>query len=194
LYCSWFRWYYVWRILKESKHPEKFAIVNEPPADCWTGAGANQIPVTEEGKLIRYGRNLIENTAQYLGPKGTVAQISNGMNCQNCHLEAGTKPWGNNYGAVASTYPKFRERSGSIETIEKRVNDCFERSLNGKPIDNNSKEMRAIIAYIKWLGNEVPKGVNQKVRALWNYLIFQEPPIPRKGKNDLYNYLRKMPW
>jgi thiosulfate dehydrogenase len=109
-------------IFKREQTP-KIVVLSEPPADCWTGAGANQIPITAEGELIRYGRNLIANTSQYLGPRGSVAHISNGMNCQNCHLEAGTKPWGNNYGAVASTYPKFRERSGTIETIEKRVND-----------------------------------------------------------------------
>jgi thiosulfate dehydrogenase len=158
------------------------AIVNEPAADCWTGAGANQIPVTEEGKLIRYGRNLIENTAYYLGPKGSVARISNGMNCQNCHLEAGTKPWGNNYGAVASTYPKFRERSGSVETIEKRVNDCIERSLNGKAIDNNSTEMRAITAYIKWLGSEVPKGTKPKGSGIMELSYLSRAADPLKGK------------
>eukprot|EP01136_Pigoraptor_vietnamica_P006288 Opistho-1_new@39053 len=97
-------------------------------ADCWTGAGIYQLPVDGDGAEIRYGRELIVNTALYLGPKGTVAQITNGMNCQNCHLEAGTKPWGNNYGAVAATYPRYRDRSGSLESIEKRVNDCIERS------------------------------------------------------------------
>jgi thiosulfate dehydrogenase len=50
-------------------------------ANCWTGGGINQIPVDEKGLQIRYGRNLIENTSFYLGPKGTVAQVSNGMNC-----------------------------------------------------------------------------------------------------------------
>ena len=80
------------------------------------------------------------------------------MNCQNCHLEAGTKVFGNNYSAVASTYPKYRARSGAIENIFKRVNDCFERSLNGKAIDTTSKEMKAIVAYIYWLGKDAPKG------------------------------------
>ena len=80
------------------------------------------------------------------------------MNCQNCHLDAGTRPWGNNYGSVASTYPRYRERSGTIESIEKRINDCFERSLNGRPLDSNSREMTAMIAYIKWVGKDVPKG------------------------------------
>ena len=34
-------------------------------------------------KTLLYGQQLIQNTSIYLGPKGTVAQITNGMNCQN---------------------------------------------------------------------------------------------------------------
>lgn len=126
----------------------------------WTGPSSHQIPVyaRENGKDIYYGYELIARTSYFLGPKGKVRQISNGMNCQNCHLDAGTKPFGNNYGAVASTYPKFRERSGTVETIVKRVNDCFERSLNGKALDSSSREMQAIVAYIHWLGEKIPKG------------------------------------
>ncbi|MEO8174758.1 MAG: c-type cytochrome [Sediminibacterium sp.] len=173
----------IYLIYKKNLSPTYVAaITNDPPADCWTGAGANQIPVTAEGEIIRYGRNLIENTAQYLGPKGSVAQISNGMNCQNCHLDAGTKPWGNNYGAVASTYPKFRARSGSIETIEKRVNDCLERSLNGRSLDHNSKEMRAIVAYMQWLGDEIPKGTKPKGSGIMELSYLSRPADPVKGK------------
>jgi len=153
-----------------------------PPADCWTGAGANQIPIDANGELIRYGRKLIENTAYYLGPKGSVKPISNGMNCQNCHLEAGTKPWGNNYGAVASTYPKFRERSGMIESIEKRVNDCFERSLNGYALDSNSKEMIAIVSYIKWLGSDIKKGTNPKGSGIMELHHISRAADPTNGK------------
>jgi thiosulfate dehydrogenase len=60
---------------------------------------------------------------------------------------------------VAATYPKFRARSGTAETIYKRVNDCFQRSLNGQMLDSTSHEMKAIEAYIKWLGQAIPKGV-----------------------------------
>jgi thiosulfate dehydrogenase len=162
--------------------PKKMVVVTDPPADCWTGAGVNQIPVTTQGELIRYGRKLIENTALYLGPKGTVAHISNGMNCQNCHLDAGTKPWGNNYGAVASTYPRLRERSGVVETIAKRVNDCFERSLNGKAIDSTGKEMRAIVAYIKWLGSDVSKGTRPKGSGIMELPLLSKAADPVKGK------------
>lgn len=157
-------------------------LTNTTPADCWTGAGANQIPVDAKGEQIRYGRNLIENTAYYLGPKGSVKHISNGMNCQNCHLEAGTKPWGNNYGAVASTYPKTGERSGMIVSIEKRVNDCLERSLNGHALDNNSKEMTAIVSYIKWLGSEIKKEVKPKGSGIMRLHYLNRAADPAKGK------------
>jgi thiosulfate dehydrogenase len=125
----------------------------------WQMPDISQISASES-ELIRYGRDLIANTSFYLGPKGKIAAITNGMNCQNCHLDAGTKRWGNNYSGVFSTYPKFRERSGTVENIYKRVNDCVERSLNGKRgLDTSSREMQAIEAYIKWLGQNVPKNI-----------------------------------
>lgn len=108
-----------------------------------------------EAGLIQYGKSLVTNTSYYLGPKGTIAALSNGMNCQNCHLDAGTRLYGNNYSAVFSTYPKFRERSGTVENVYKRVNDCMERSLNGKVLDTDSREMQALSAYINWLGQKV---------------------------------------
>ena len=116
------------------------------------------IPRTAAGRQIRYGRELVARTAAYLGPRGAVAHLGNGMNCQNCHLQAGTQGFANNYLAVAATYPKLRARSGTVEGIEKRVNDCLERSLNGRALPDSSREMRAIVAYINWLGQGIPKG------------------------------------
>ena len=116
------------------------------------------IPRTAAGRQIRYGRELIAHTARYLGPNGSVAHLTNGMNCQNCHLQAGTQGFANNYLAVASTYPKMRARSGTMVTTQLRVNDCLERSLNGRALAESSREMRAIVAYITWLGQGIAKG------------------------------------
>jgi thiosulfate dehydrogenase len=151
---------------------------------AWVGPSAAQIPyyTRKDGELIWYGRELIANTAAYLGPKGSVLQITNGMNCQNCHLEAGTKPWGNNYGAVYTTYPKFRDRSGTTETIYKRVNDCIERSLNGKALDTTSKEMQAIHAYIKWLGEDLPKGIKPKGSGIADLPFMNRSANPANGE------------
>jgi len=135
----------------------------------------------EERALVIYGEDLIANTSKYLGPNGSVAHITNGMNCQNCHLNAGRKTWGNNYGAVAANYPKFRDRSGTIETVYKRVSDCMERSLNGSALDSNSREMKAMIAYIKWVGYTVPKDSTPKGAGIKAPEYLDRAASPEKG-------------
>jgi thiosulfate dehydrogenase len=163
------------------------------------------IPVFEKGKLwnapdnylaqtdpqaalIRYGRDLISHTQDYFGPTGLVrANSINGMNCQNCHLDAGTKPFGNNYFAVQSLYPQFRSRSGSLETIPKRVNDCFERSLNGQPLDTAGREMLAILAYVRWLGTGIPKGEKPKGAGLVDMPYLDRAADPARGKNVYFS-------
>lgn len=181
--------FFTWLITDTGK--KTVTVPNSEEADCWTGAGINQAPVDSAGMMIRYGHDLISNTAYYLGPKGTVARISNGMNCQNCHLDAGTKPWGNNYGGVASTYPKYRHRSGQVEKIEDRINNCLERSLNGKAIPNNSKEMKAMLAYIRWLGTDVPKGTRPKGAGIMQLALLPRAADPVRGKQEYINYCQR---
>ena len=152
--------------------------------NVWTGPTEqrlSKVPPAQQ-TLIRYGRELIAHTADYLGPKGSVRAISNGMNCQNCHLQAGTQPWGNNYFAVESVYPKFRARSGTVEGQVKRVNDCLERSLNGKGLDSTSREMRAILAYFKWLGTDVPKKTTPRGTGLYKLKVLDRATDPVRGK------------
>jgi thiosulfate dehydrogenase len=111
-----------------------------------------------------------------------VAQITNGMNCQNCHLQAGGKAWGNNYAAVFSTYPKFRDRSGQTESIYKRVADCMERSLNGTAVDSNSREFKAMYAYIKWIGQDVQKGQKPHGSGIEKLAYLDRAADPKKGQ------------
>lgn len=152
------------------------AVIKIETPKQWSAPDTSSILNNEEGWLIKYGRDLVANTSHYLN------NTTNGMNCQNCHLDAGTKFFGNNYSAVASTYPKFRARSGSIETIEKRVNDCIERSLNGTPLDSTGKELRAIVAYIKWVGNEVQKDSIPEGAGLINVPLLERAAEADKGK------------
>ena len=153
-----------------------------PETEIWQAPDTATIPNDKNGKLIEYGRELIAHTSNYLGPNGSVSAITNGMNCQNCHIDAGTRIFGNNYSVVASTYPKFRARSGTEETIEKRVNDCIERSLNGKPLANDSHEMTAIVAYIKWVGKDVEKGKSPKGVGLLELPFLDRPASAENGK------------
>ena len=142
----------------------------------------NTIADAKEKEQVVYGKELIAHTAKYLGPNGSVLKISNGLNCQNCHLQAGTAVFGNNYGSVASLYPKFRARSGTEENIYKRVNDCFERSLNGKALDTAGKEMQAIIAYIKFLGTNVTKGKKAEGSGLKDLAYLDRAADTLKGQ------------
>jgi thiosulfate dehydrogenase len=147
----------------------------------------DQITKSEERAMVIYGEDLIANTAKYLGPHGIIAHTSNGMNCQNCHLDAGKRVWGNNYGAVYSTYPKYRERSGTTESIFKRINNCFERSLNGSALDTNSIEVRAMYAYMKWLGQDVPKGEVPHGAGLGKLAYLDRAADPIKGEQVYVN-------
>ena len=147
----------------------------------WAAADINTIADSNKKAQVEYGKDLIAHTSKYLGPNGTVLKISNGMNCQNCHLQAGTVVYGNNYGSVASLYPKFRARSGGIENIYKRVNDCIERSLNGKALDTAGKEMQAIVAYIKFIGSNVEKGKKAEGSGFKDLAFLARAADPVKG-------------
>ncbi len=170
------------KILFSDTDTEKTLSANDSKKNGWVAPDINLVPFTPEGELIHYGRDLIVNTGKYFGPNGIVAQITNGMNCQNCHVEAGTRTFGNSFAAVASTYPRYRERSGRVESIEFRINDCMQRSLNGKQIDSLSKEMRAMVAFFKWIGKDVPKGVKPAGSGIVEIPYLNRAADPEKGK------------
>jgi thiosulfate dehydrogenase len=148
----------------------------------WAAPDSGGIASSPDAALILYGRSLIVCTSVYLGPQGRLEKVGNGMNCQNCHLDAGTRAWGNNYGGVYSTYPKFRERRGAVETITQRVNDCLLRSLNGRALDSTSREMRAILAYMKWLGKGLTRGQKPKGSGLAALKYLDRPADPAQGE------------
>lgn len=160
--------------------PKSTALMD--PVGMWTAPDWTSVDDEPNANEIKYGRELIANTAEYLGPQGKVRKMSNGLNCQNCHLQAGTVPLGNNYSASKSTYPKVRGRSGNSEDIQLRINGCFQRSLNGELLANDSKEMIAIVAYIDWLGQDVPKGEIPKGAGIYEVPLLERAADPIRGK------------
>jgi len=52
------------------------------------------IPDSDEGKMIKYGMDIITDTYKYIGPdvKDTAMRyIGNNMDCQNCHYSRGAQ-------------------------------------------------------------------------------------------------------
>ena len=54
------------------------------------------------------------------------------------------------------------------------------RSLNGKPIDSTSKEMKAMVAYLKWIGKDVPKNKKPAGAGLEDLAYLDRAADPEK--------------
>lgn len=115
-------------------------------------AAAPLIPAGPEGDAIRRGRALLGDTRDSLP-----AHVGNQLRCMSCHLEEGRRRQGSWVGVYAR-YPQYRPRSGTVETIEFRINDCFRRSMHGEPLPANSREMREMVAYLAFLSRGIPVG------------------------------------
>ena len=121
-----------------------------PTWDDKTSAHTVPAIATEE-----YGRRLIAHTAEYLGPDQPdekLRYIDSRLNCGSCHLDAGTEPGTLTLLQTEEHYPRFSGRSGTQTEIEDRINECMQRSMNGKPLPMDSPEMMAMAAYLRTLG------------------------------------------
>ncbi len=132
-----------------------------PPAD------AAVIPAGPFGDPVRRGRALLVATRESLP-----AHVGNGLRCVSCHLDEGRRESGSWVGVFAR-YPQYRARSGIIETIEFRVNDCFRRSMNGAALDPASRDMADIVAYLAFLSHGTPVGPPQPGARLQQWAGFK---------------------
>jgi thiosulfate dehydrogenase len=104
-------------------------------------------------KEISYGKDLMDRTAYYIGPKGTVGKITgNLLSCKNCHLDSGARPFALPFFDSHGLYPQYRSREGKILTLADRINSCIKMPLQGTKLDEKSREMQALLLYIRYLG------------------------------------------
>jgi thiosulfate dehydrogenase len=109
------------------------------------------VPVASE----EYGRRLIANTSELLGPDHPDLErryATSRLNCGSCHLGTGTEPGTLTLLQTTERYPRFSNRAGGMTDIEDRINECMQRSLNGRPLPADGPEMMAMAAYIRSLG------------------------------------------
>lgn len=115
--------------------PQDTAILDEPNAE-----------------EIFYGKRLLNETKRLLPDN-----VGASMNCNSCHISQGKIPLGDPYINSYNFYPRVMPRAGKEVDLEMRINGCFQRSMNGKPLDREGPEMKAMIAYMKWLSQNLPK-------------------------------------
>lgn len=128
------------------------------------------IPEGPVGDAVRRGQLLVSRTREELPD-----QVGNGLHCTSCHLQGGTVANAGPWVGITGVFPEFRTRNARVNVLQDRVNDCFERSMNGAPLPSDSQDMTAIIAYMTWLSEGVPSGVSIEGRG---FARIKEPPTP----------------
>ncbi|MDE4455903.1 c-type cytochrome [Psychrobacter sp. DAB_AL62B] len=118
------------------------------------------IPDGEYGAAVRRGLLIATNTYKEMPDN-----VGNQLNCTSCHLGKGSEAYAAPWNNMPSIYPIYRTRAGRVNTIQERINGCFERSMNGKALDLASDDMNAMVSYMSWLSQDMPFGVSPEGRG-----------------------------
>ena len=121
---------------------------------------------TSSGRIMRpanpgateeYGKRLIAQTSEYLGPDVAdpkMRHMNSRLACASCHIGAGVEPGNLSLATAFTKYPRISPRSGANETIQERINGCMMRSMNGRALAEDSPEMIAMVAYLRFLNEQ----------------------------------------
>ena len=127
------------------------------------------IPAGVMGASIRRGRAILLSARDSLP-----GHAGNRLTCTNCHREAGTSAFSGPWVGSFASFPQYNARAGRVIRMEDRVNECLRRSLNGKPLATDGRDMNDIVAYMAFLSTGIPHGP----RAPW---LGYRRLAPRKG-------------
>lgn len=135
--------------------PVKISLLDRPvPA-------VDKLADDDYGRLARYGHALSTRTFAYIGPEvkdSKMRYAGNNLACTSCHQENAAKPFAMPWVGVTAAFPQYRGREDELSTVEDRVNGCMQRSMNGRPLPYDSREMKAFVTYIHFLSREIPVG------------------------------------
>jgi thiosulfate dehydrogenase len=121
------------------------------PGEYFVPPDLTEIPNSKYGEMVMLGRNIIVDTQHY-----AKRYVGNGLNCSNCHLQEGRKPFAAPFWGAYPLFPQFRNKTRSVVTFQERVQDCFRYSMNGIAPTLDSPEIKAITAYAHWLSKGAP--------------------------------------
>jgi len=152
------------------------------PTD-WYAVDVAKLGKGPENDLIRYGRELIVDTPRYIGKSAidpAMRYAGNDLSCQNCHLNAGLQPFAAPFVSTLATFPLLVD--DEVITLTERINGCMRRSLNGRDLPDDSREIEALIAYFKFVGKGTPEGLRVPGMGLKPLAPPSEPPDARRGE------------
>lgn len=133
---------------EESKEQETLHPYPAPSMD--------EVPAGEEGELIKLGQTYHNETATALDE-----YVGNTLSCASCHADGGTGEALDLIG-IPQTYPQYNPRAGKEVSLEDRINGCFRRSMNGKPLPKEGEEMKAMVAYYTFISKNVPNDIEAR--------------------------------
>jgi thiosulfate dehydrogenase len=145
------------------------------------------IPEGALGDAVRHGLSLVNATQV-----AARTYVGNGLNCASCHLNGGAVAYAAPLAGLWGVFPEYVARSGRVETLADRINDCFVRSMNGRPLPLGSDEMRALLAYTAWLSTGVPTGSSVEGRGFAELGAPPHPPDPARGKSVYASNARRV--
>lgn len=156
-------------------------------------AGIDENGIIDEAKLgdspyaktVIFGSKLLNETSRYLGPQAKDEKkrfAGNNLSCSSCHSKGGVEPGHSPFVGITARFPQYNSRADQVVTLQDRINGCFQRSMSGKPIPANSKEMRAMVTYMHWLSSGYEVGAKVKGQGLVKAEYIDRAADPKKGK------------
>lgn len=139
--------------------PPPPAPAHQPPpitvasGDTLTAPDGSPLPDGALGVSIRRGYALLAHTGDSLP-----AHVGAGLRCTSCHLDGGLRADAIPFTGVYGRFPQYRSRSATVQRLEDRINDCFERSLAGKALAWDDPAMRDIVAYMAFRSKGILPG------------------------------------
>ncbi|HEX4650680.1 MAG TPA: cytochrome C [Granulicella sp.] len=114
----------------------------------------------QQTKLIHQGQLIFDETPKYAG-----SYVGNKLACSDCHIQSGTAAYAAPMTDLAGLFPMFNKRAGHVISLQNRIQECFSRSEAGRPVPENSPEMKELVAYVNWLSRDGVKGKAYKGRG-----------------------------
>lgn len=160
-------------------HDDGYHAVPQSPS-AFTPPPLAALPTGPEGEVVWQGLQLMLHTRANAG-----AYVGNDLECVDCHVDQGRRADSAPMWGAYVIYPKYREKTHSVQTLTARVQDCFRYSMNGKPPAADSPEIGALVAYYHWLATGLPVGIAAQ-GAGYPKLVAPASPPDREHGATLY--------